>query len=253
MRVPKSVPDPAPSGRRRPPAYANLNSHWWDASQIYGCDKRMAESLRAHVGGKLRIGPTGLLPVDPETGIHFSGFTDNWWIGLAMLHTLFTLEHNFIAEVLAADNPKWTDDQLYAKAKLVNCGPDGEDSHRRMDLRDSAEPAHRPRDERRVVGPGGGGSAGSLRVPRRQGICRRHRRIVGGPSHGALFTDRRVRRRLSHASADARRLRFHSLATGRLLESRQLVEIAGTAPRALPSGSRCRICSTRWASRIRAR
>jgi hypothetical protein len=120
IRVPKSVPDPAVAGSKRPPAYANLNSHWWDSSQIYGCDAKMASNLRAHIGGKLRIEATGLLPVDPETGVHFSGFTDNWWIGLAMLHTLFTLEHNHICDVLAADNPRWTDDQLYAKAKLIN-------------------------------------------------------------------------------------------------------------------------------------
>ena len=120
IRVRKSVPDPAVAGSTRPPAYANLNSHWWDSSQIYGCDAKMAASLRANIGGKLRVEATGLLPVDPETGIHFSGFTDNWWIGLAMLHTLFTLEHNHICDVLAADNPRFTDDQLYAKAKLIN-------------------------------------------------------------------------------------------------------------------------------------
>ena len=68
---PRSVPDPAPAGSTRPPAYANLNSHWWDASQIYGCDRDMAAKLRTAVGGKLRIEPTGLLPVDPETGVHF--------------------------------------------------------------------------------------------------------------------------------------------------------------------------------------
>ncbi len=70
--------------------------------------------------GKLRIEPTGLLPVDPATGVHFSGFTDNWWIGLAMLHTIFTLEHNYIADMLAHQNPRWTDEQLYQKAKLIN-------------------------------------------------------------------------------------------------------------------------------------
>ena len=57
--------------------------------------------MRTNSHGKLRIEPTGLLPVDPETGVHFSGFTDNWWIGLAMLHTLFTLEHNYICDLLS--------------------------------------------------------------------------------------------------------------------------------------------------------
>jgi hypothetical protein len=120
MSVPASVPEPAPAGSTRPPAYANMNSHWWDASQIYGCDRDMAAKLRTTMGGKLRIEPTGLLPVDPQTGVHFSGFTDNWWIGLAMLHTLFTLEHNYICDLLADQNPRWEDEQLYRKAKLIN-------------------------------------------------------------------------------------------------------------------------------------
>ena len=120
LRVPRSVPEPAPAGSTRPPAYANLNSHWWDASQVYGCDREMAAKLRTQANGKLRIEPTGLLPVDPDTGVHFSGFTDNWWIGLAMLHTLFTLEHNYICDLLAHHNPRWTDEQLFRKAKLIN-------------------------------------------------------------------------------------------------------------------------------------
>ena len=80
----------------------------------------MAAKLRARIGGKLRIEPTGLLPVDPETGVHFAGFTDNWWIGLAMLHTLFTLEHNYICDLLAHEHPDWNDEQLFRKAKLIN-------------------------------------------------------------------------------------------------------------------------------------
>ena len=118
--VPKSVPEPAPQGSTRPPAYANQNSHWWDSSQIYGCDAAMASKLRTHIGGKLRLEPTGLLPVDPDTGVHFSGFTDNWWIGLAMLHTLFTQEHNYLADLLADQHRTWTDEQTFQKAKLIN-------------------------------------------------------------------------------------------------------------------------------------
>jgi hypothetical protein len=120
IQVPRSVPVKAPSGSTRPPAYANLNSHWWDASQIYGCGDDMIAKLRTHSAGKLRIEPTGLLPVDPETGVHFAGFSDNWWIGLAMLHTLFTLEHNYICDLLLHQHPDWTDDQLFDKAKLIN-------------------------------------------------------------------------------------------------------------------------------------
>jgi hypothetical protein len=120
ITVPRSVPEPAPAGSTRPPAYANLNSHWWDASQIYGGDAATAAALRTSVGGRLRIEPTGLLPVDPATGLHLTGFTDNWWIGLAMLHTLFTLEHNFICDLLASQHAGWTDGQIFTKARLIN-------------------------------------------------------------------------------------------------------------------------------------
>jgi hypothetical protein len=120
MTVPRTEPDPAPSGSTRPPAYANENSHWWDSSHLYGCDAATASKVRAHIGGKLRIEPTGLLPVDEEKGIHFSGFTDNWWIGLAMLHTLFTLEHNYLCDHLAHQHPGWNDEQIFQQARLIN-------------------------------------------------------------------------------------------------------------------------------------
>ena len=120
MTIPRTEVDPAPAGSKHPPAYANLNSHWWDASMLYGCDANVAAKVRANIGGKLRIEPTGLLPTDPETGVSFSGFTDNWWIGLAMLHTIFTLEHNYIADLLAHNYPAWNDQQIFDKARLIN-------------------------------------------------------------------------------------------------------------------------------------
>ena len=120
MRVPRSVPDAAPPGSTRPPAYTNPNSHWWDASQVYGCDAATCAKLRSGAGGKLKIEATKLLPIDPETGIDCTGFTDNWWVGLAMLHTLFTLEHNHICDLLAAEHPNWTDAELFRTARLIN-------------------------------------------------------------------------------------------------------------------------------------
>lgn len=120
MTVGRTVAEPAPPGSTRPPAYANQNSHWWDASQVYGTDRALAARLRSGEGGKLKLDASGLLPVDPDTGIDFTGFSDNWWVGLAMLHTLFTLEHNHICDRLAAEQPSWSDDRLYAKAKIIN-------------------------------------------------------------------------------------------------------------------------------------
>jgi hypothetical protein len=120
MRVPRSVPDAAPTGSTRPPAYRNPNSHWWDGSQVYGSDPHTAAKLRTGEGGTLKLEATNLLPVDPVTGANLTGFQDNWWIGLAMLHTLFTREHNWICGLLLRDHPTWTDAQIFTKAKLIN-------------------------------------------------------------------------------------------------------------------------------------
>jgi hypothetical protein len=120
MKVSRSVPDPAPAGSTRPPAYANPNGHWWDGSQVYGSDPIVAGRLRTGSGGRLRVEANKLLSVDPETGLHLTGFNDNWWVGLAMLHGLFTCEHNHLCDLLAKEFPTWNDGELYAKAQLIN-------------------------------------------------------------------------------------------------------------------------------------
>ena len=43
-----------------------------------------------------------------------------WWVGLEMLFTLFTLEHNAICDALKSANPLWDDDELFEHARLVN-------------------------------------------------------------------------------------------------------------------------------------
>jgi hypothetical protein len=49
-----------------------------------------------------------------------TGFNDNWWIGLALFHTLFTLEHNAICDRLRAERPGWGDEPLFQTARLIN-------------------------------------------------------------------------------------------------------------------------------------
>jgi hypothetical protein len=120
MNIHRTEADPPRPGSTRPPAYANPNSHWWDGSQVYGSDPAVAAKLRTGEDGKLKLEATKLLPVNPETGVHLSGFTENWWVGLALMHTLFTREHNYICDLLAHDHPDWSDTQLHGKAKLIN-------------------------------------------------------------------------------------------------------------------------------------
>jgi hypothetical protein len=121
MRVPKTPADPPKvEGSTRPPAYINENTHWWDGSQVYGSSPASQASLRAGRDGKVLVSPSGRLGVDPVTGREITGFTDNGWVGLSLLHGLFALEHNAICDHLKKHNPGWDDERTFQQARLVN-------------------------------------------------------------------------------------------------------------------------------------
>ena len=120
MRIERTRRDPSPDGNGGAPTYVTTDSHWWDASQVYGTEPAIAAALRAGEGGRLRLDPDGQLPRDLDDKVDLTGVAGNFWLGLALLHTLFTREHNAIADRLAAEHPDWTDQQLYDKARLVN-------------------------------------------------------------------------------------------------------------------------------------
>lgn len=92
------------------PAYKNMNTGWWDASQLYGSDEATTSSLRAGaIDGKLKMRTEGFedyLPRD-ENNLPKTGFNQNWWLGLELLHTLFALEHNRICDMLMEKNKGW--------------------------------------------------------------------------------------------------------------------------------------------------
>jgi hypothetical protein len=119
IRVPKTLAEPS-TAPTRPPAYANRSTHWWDLSQIYGSEAELAMGLRTMCNGRMRIGDNGRLECDPVSGLERTGFTDNWWVGLSIFHTLFVLEHNHICDRLAAHYPAWSDQDIYDKARLIN-------------------------------------------------------------------------------------------------------------------------------------
>src|SRR5688572_212099 len=121
MRVPKTPADPPKvAGSQRPPAYINENTHWWDGSHVYGSSPSAQASLRAGRDGKVLVSPSGRLGVDPVTGREITGFTENGWVGLSLLHGLFALEHNAICDALKVQNPLWDDERLFQQARLVN-------------------------------------------------------------------------------------------------------------------------------------
>jgi len=120
MRVPKTPADaPKVEGSKRPPAYINENTHWWDGSHVYGSSPATQASLRAGRDGKVLVSPSGRLGIDPVTGKEITGFTENGWVGLSLLHGLFALEHNAVCDQLKKHNTKWDDERLFQQARLV--------------------------------------------------------------------------------------------------------------------------------------
>ncbi|KAK4163810.1 alpha-dioxygenase 2 [Cladorrhinum sp. PSN259] len=118
---PDSILDPSDV---KCPGYKNENTAWWDGSQIYGSSEEVTQSLRTKLpDGKLsldKIGAVSFLPRDKE-GNPLTGFNNNWWIGMEMLHTLFALEHNAVCDEIKKAHPDWTGDQIFDTARLVNC------------------------------------------------------------------------------------------------------------------------------------
>jgi hypothetical protein len=119
MTIKRTNPDPSPAGWG-PPTFVNQDTHWWDGSQIYGDSAQFASALREKRNGRLRLDNLGLPPVDTEQYLDFTGVAGNFWVGLAILHSLFMREHNAICERLAAAYPQMSDQQLYDTARLVN-------------------------------------------------------------------------------------------------------------------------------------
>jgi len=112
----------------RPAAFTNVETHWWDASQIYGSSEDRITAVRTAGGqgvlpdGKLVLDDRGLLPVDSPSGVtelELAGVNANWWIGLSVLHTLFAREHNAVVDRLKVDFPTASGEWLFGKARLV--------------------------------------------------------------------------------------------------------------------------------------
>jgi hypothetical protein len=61
----------------------------------------------------------GTLPLNKK-GIEETGFVRNWWVGVAMLHTLFARDHNAICDHLKKSYPDWNDKRLFNVARLIN-------------------------------------------------------------------------------------------------------------------------------------
>ncbi len=132
----------------------NEVTHWWDGSQIYGSNQEEQNQVRAFSRGRMRTSIVNGREILAENtqldiadnkqnkGYEITGFRDNWWVGLSMLHTLFVKEHNAIADMLLKKhvsfdkktqkftwtnghdvkffNEKELDEQIFNTARLIN-------------------------------------------------------------------------------------------------------------------------------------
>ena len=129
MLIPRTRPDltQIPSGKRGyQKTFNNVVTHWWDASQIYGSDIATIKKVRTNpLTGELL--PHGKIAVDEKNrrlyygkdGVPITGFTDNWWVGLELIHSLFAMEHNAVVDRLMKTYPLMSDEELFQKARLV--------------------------------------------------------------------------------------------------------------------------------------
>jgi hypothetical protein len=131
MSILKTLPDRRrPGDADRPDAYTNIETHWWDGSQVYGSTIKRLKLVRSDPAtgellpdGKVWLLPDGHLPLHPGHKTpeqELAGVNGNWWIGLSVMHTLFAREHNAIVDRLRIDYPRADGEWLFQKARLVN-------------------------------------------------------------------------------------------------------------------------------------
>jgi hypothetical protein len=132
MTILKTPPDDRVSAvdAGQPTTYRNIETHWWDGSQVYGSSLARQHLIRTdpengklRSDGKIALDSNGMLPVDRGSklqNLELAGVNGNWWIGLSVLHTLFAREHNAIVDRLRLEYPAATGEWLFQKARLIN-------------------------------------------------------------------------------------------------------------------------------------
>ncbi|MEM9915581.1 MAG: peroxidase family protein [Planctomycetota bacterium] len=123
----------AGTGVTDPREFANGITAWLDGSMVYGSDDARAAELRSFTGGKLQAGTDGFMRRNDnlfenanDTGVYADedlflagDIRANEQVGLTTMHEVFFRYHNTIADQLAAENPGWTDEELYQTARKI--------------------------------------------------------------------------------------------------------------------------------------
>ncbi len=134
LGLPPLTPDPSRPGDL--PVFLSDQTHWWDASQLYGANETFASEVRCQDSwrtGKVKVDDelldvmasfltrTAAAAADDEpAGPASTNPVPNLWTGLALFHVAFAHEHNAICDRLRRAYPAWTGEQLYQRARLIN-------------------------------------------------------------------------------------------------------------------------------------
>jgi hypothetical protein len=121
MRAHDGVADPKPLRPRHPP-FVSDQTHWWDASQLYGAEPEFAKTIRIPDDCRVLEDLDLIEAMEPFTasGDHMAAGAPNLWVGTALLHILFAREHNKICEMLEKEHPRWLPDRVFDTARLIN-------------------------------------------------------------------------------------------------------------------------------------
>lgn len=118
------------SSPENPRQQINEITAWIDASNVYGSDLERTNALRTLDGsGKMKTSEGSLLPFN-EFGLANAGgpgdtlfvagdVRANEQIGLTVMHTLFVREHNFHAERIAENNPGFSGEEIFQRARRM--------------------------------------------------------------------------------------------------------------------------------------
>jgi len=102
------------------PVFPNSETHWWDGSQVYGSGNEKQARVRTFKDGKIKVQNDGRLPEsDATAGIDLTGFEENYWSGVGILHTLFAREHNAVCDALKKAYPSFDDQRLFELGVLT--------------------------------------------------------------------------------------------------------------------------------------
>jgi hypothetical protein len=142
IRMFRSLSDPSTgTSVSNPRKHINEITSFIDGSGVYGSDEDRANWLRTYVDGKLKTSSGGLLPWNTVDGEYESaidpfapfmvldGFPlpEKFYVGgdirineqpgLTCYHTLLVREHNRLCDELKIENPSWSDEDIYQRAR----------------------------------------------------------------------------------------------------------------------------------------